>query len=174
MRIAWGISGAGHLLQESIEILEKLRDKHEIKIFLSRAGEEVAKMYKLFDRLERFPLVKESKQGFSFPSCGAFNLGKFDVFIISPATSNTVAKIRLGIADSLLSCCASQALKSKVPLILVPTDSKPVVETKAPNGQIFRIYVRKIDLEHLEALKKEGVIILEHPYEIEHVLPMLL
>ncbi|MBO8174656.1 MAG: 4Fe-4S ferredoxin [Thermococcus sp.] len=174
MRIAWGISGAGHLLKESIEILEKLRDKHEIKIFLSRAGEEVVKMYKLFDRLEEFSLVKESRQGSSFPSCGAFNLGKFDVFIISPATSNTVAKIRLGIADSLLSCCASQALKSRVPLILVPTDSKPVVETKAPNGQIFKIYVRKVDLEHLKALKEEGVIILEHPYEVEKALERFL
>ncbi|WP_457752941.1 flavoprotein [Thermococcus sp.] len=174
MRIAWGISGAGHLLRESIEVLEKLGDKHEIKIFLSRAGEEVAKMYKLFDRLEKFPLVKESKQGFSFPSCGAFNLGRFDIFIISPATSNTVAKIRLGIADSLLSCCASQALKSRVPLILVPTDSKSVVETKAPNGQIFKIYVRKVDLEHLKALKEEGVIILEHPYEVEKALERFL
>jgi len=174
MRIAWGISGAGHLLKESIEILEKLKDKHKIKIFLSRAGEEVVKMYRLFDRLEKFPLVKESKQGISFPSCGAFNLGKFDVFIISPVTSNTVAKIRLGIADSLLSCCASQALKSRVPLILIPTDSKPVVETRAPNGQIFKIYVRKVDLEHLKALKEEGVIILEHPYEIEHALATLL
>lgn len=174
MRIAWGISGAGHLLKESIEMLEKLSEKHEIKIFLSRAGEEVAKMYHVLDRIERFPLVRESKQGFSFPSCGAFNLGRFNVFVISPVTSNTVAKIRLGIADSLLSCCASQALKSKVPLILVPTDSKPVVVTRTPNGQIFKIYVRKVDLEHLKALKEEGVIILGHPYEIEYALATLL
>jgi len=174
MRMAWGISGAGHLLKESVEVIEKLSERHEIKIFLSRAGEEVAKMYHVLDRIERFPLVKESRQDFSFPSCGAFNLRKFDVFIISPATSNTIAKIRLGIADSLLSCCASQALKSRIPLILIPTDSKPIIETRAPNGQIFKIYVRKVDLEHLEALKEEGVIILEHPYEVEKALERFL
>jgi flavoprotein len=170
VRIAWGISGAGHLLLESVEVLEKLRERHEIKIFLSSAGEEVARMYGVLERIGSFPLVRESKQGHSFPSCGSFNLGKFDVFVISPATSNTVAKIRLGIADSLLSCCASQALKSRVPLMIVPTDSKPVVETKAPNGETFKIYPRKIDLEHLEALREEGVLVLEHPYDVEKAL----
>ncbi|AIF69257.1 2(4Fe-4S) ferredoxin [Palaeococcus pacificus DY20341] len=170
MRIAWGISGAGHLLKESIEVMETLSGKHEVKVFLSRAGEEVARMYGVLEQIGDFPIVRESKQGFAFPPCGAFNLKRFDVFVISPATSNTVAKIRLGIADSLLSCCASQALKSKVPLILVPTDSKHIVETRAPNGQVFMIYPRKVDLEHLEALRDEGVIILEHPKEVPRTL----
>lgn len=174
MKIAWGISGAGHFLRESVEVMERIKGKHEIRAFLSRAGEEVARMYGVLKRIGDFPTVRESKQGHAFPSCGAFNLGRFNVFIISPATSNTVAKIRLGIADSLLSCCAAQALKSKVPLILVPTDSRPIVETKAPDGQMFRIYVRKIDLEHLEALKKEGAIIVEHPYELENILERFL
>jgi len=174
LRIAWGISGAGHLLVESVEVLERLGNVHEIKVFLSSAGEEVARIYGVLERIGAFPIVRESKQGHAFPSCGAFNLGKFDVFVISPATSNTVAKIRLGIADSLLSCCASQALKSKLPLVLVPTDSKPVVETKAPNGKIFKIYPRKVDLEHIEALKEEGVIILEHPYDVEKALERFL
>ena len=170
MKIAWGITGAGHLLEESVEIMEELKKEHEIKVFLSRAGEEVVRMYGVLGRVGEFPIVRESKQGFSFPSCGAFNLGKYDAFIISPATSNTVAKIRLGIADSLIPCCASQALKSRIPLILVPTDSKPIVDTKAPNGQIFRIYVRRIDLEHIEALRDEGAIIVEHPGEIKKAL----
>ncbi|RLF75049.1 4Fe-4S ferredoxin [Thermococci archaeon] len=170
MRIAWGITGAGHLLKESVEVMETLRGKYEIRVFLSKAGEEVARMYRVLDRIESFPVIRESKQGSSFSSCGAFNLGKYDAFIISPATSNTIAKIRLGIADSLIPCCASQALKSRVPLILLPTDSKPIVDTKAPNGQIFRIYVRRVDLEHIEALRNEGVIILEHPAEIKKAL----
>ncbi|KPU62906.1 4Fe-4S ferredoxin [Thermococcus sp. EP1] len=174
LKIAWGISGAGHLLLESVDVLEHLKDHHELKVFLSSAGEEVARIYGILERIGNFPVVRESKQGHAFPSCGSFNLGKFDVFVISPATSNTVAKIRLGIADSLLSCCASQALKSKVPLIMVPTDSKPVVETKAPNGKVFKIYPRKVDLEHIKALKEEGVIILEHPYEVENILERFL
>lgn len=170
MRIAWGISGAGHLLEESVEVLLKLSEKHDVKVLLSEAGEEVAAMYKVLEDIEQLPLVRESRQGRAFPSCGAFNLGRYDAFVISPATSNTVAKIRLGIGDSFLSCCAILALKSRVPLIIVPTDSKPVVKTRAPNGQEFEIYVRKIDLEHINALRDEGVIVLEHPREVPRAL----
>ncbi|RLF79354.1 4Fe-4S ferredoxin [Thermococci archaeon] len=174
LKIAWGISGAGHLLVESVEVVERLKKKHEIKVFLSSAGEEVARIYGVLERIGDFPLVRESRQGHAFPSCGSFNLGKYDLFVISPATSNTVAKIRLGISDSLLSCCASQALKTKVPLVVVPTDSKPVVETKGPNGDVFKLYPRKVDLDHIRALKEEGVIVLEHPYEVEKILKRFL
>lgn len=170
MRIAWGISGAGHLLAESVEVLRELSKKHDVKVMLSSAGEEVAAMYDVLGDIESLPLIRESRQGRSFPSCGAFNLGRYDVFVISPATSNTVAKIRLGIGDSFLSCCAILALKSRVPLIIVPTDSKPIVKTRAPNGQEFDVHVRKIDLEHLEALRDEGVVVLEHPREVPRAL----
>ncbi len=52
MRIAWGITGAGHLLQESVNILVELSKKHEVTVLLSKAGEEVLKMYGLFETVE--------------------------------------------------------------------------------------------------------------------------
>ena len=52
MRIAWAITGAGHLLQESVNILVELSKEHEVTVLLSEAGEEVLKMYGLFNQLK--------------------------------------------------------------------------------------------------------------------------
>ena len=41
-RIAWAITGSGHFLKESIDIINSLNN---IDLFLSRAGEEVLKWY---------------------------------------------------------------------------------------------------------------------------------
>ena len=41
-RIAWGITGSGHFLKESMEIINSLDN---IDLFLSKAGEEVLKWY---------------------------------------------------------------------------------------------------------------------------------
>ena len=41
-RIAWGLTGSGHLLKESINIIESLEN---VDLFLSKAGEEVLKWY---------------------------------------------------------------------------------------------------------------------------------
>ncbi|MBT5116298.1 MAG: flavoprotein, partial [Gammaproteobacteria bacterium] len=41
-RIAWCITGSGHYLKESIEIILTLKN---VDLFLSKAGEEVLKWY---------------------------------------------------------------------------------------------------------------------------------
>ena len=54
MRIGWAITGAGHLLNESVDALEELAENNEITVFLSNASEEVLKMYGLYERVEAF------------------------------------------------------------------------------------------------------------------------
>ena len=51
MRIGFAFTGAGHLLNESVQVAEKLAKDHELTIFLSGAGEDVLKMYGLYDRV---------------------------------------------------------------------------------------------------------------------------
>ena len=51
MRIGWAITGAGHLLKESVEAMEELSNHHDITVFLSNAAEEVLKMYGLYERV---------------------------------------------------------------------------------------------------------------------------
>ena len=41
-RIAWCITGSGHYLKESIDIMNQIKN---IDLFLSKAGEEVLKWY---------------------------------------------------------------------------------------------------------------------------------
>jgi len=55
MRIAWGITGAGHYISESYEVFRKLKQQYpdlKVSIFISGAGEEVLKMYGLFGSLD--------------------------------------------------------------------------------------------------------------------------
>ena len=96
MRIGWAITGAGHLLNESVDALEELAENNEITVFLSNASEEVLKMYGLYERVEAITggryreLATDSNQKFSFPITGRLSLGKYDLLIVSPATANTV------------------------------------------------------------------------------------
>ena len=140
MKIAWGITGAGHLLQDSVEILEFLMVKHDITVLLSAAGEEVLKMYGLYERIENITgghyneLVKEKDQKFSYPLTGRFSLGKYDLLIVSPATSNTIGKIVTGIADTLITNAVAQSGKGGVKTYIVPVDLESGdVETVLPS-----------------------------------------
>ena len=52
--------------------------------------------------------------------------------MLTPATSNTVAKIVYGIADTLVTNCAAQAMKSGVPCYIVPVDQEDDVVSEMP------------------------------------------
>ena len=99
MKIAWGITGAGHLLKESVDVLVQLSKDHKVTVLLSGAGEEVLKMYGLYDVVEDIcggkyrELVLEHEQRASFPMTGRFSLGTYDLLVVSPTTSNTIGKI---------------------------------------------------------------------------------
>lgn len=142
MRIAWAITGAGHYLEESFQVFKKLKqDRPDLKvtIFISGAGEEVLKMYGLFDQLNSISpggymeeIFLETDQGWSYPKVGRFLMGKYDHLILTPATSNTVAKITHGIADTLVTNAVTQAVKGSVPVHIVPVDVAGVVRSELP------------------------------------------
>jgi len=106
--------------------------KHTISIFLSKAGEEVARMYGILSDLRKLangplPLrfVRDLEQGASSPACGKFNLKAFPVLFVGPATANTVAKIKVGIADTLVTNIVAMAVKGGVRVLILPTDYIP-------------------------------------------------
>jgi dihydromethanopterin reductase (acceptor) len=139
MNIAWGITGAGHYLAESVAAMKKLSEGNRVCTFVSGAGEEVLRMYGLFDELQKISsgdyleeIFLESGEGKSFPKTGRFMLGRFDLLIIAPATSNTVAKMVTGIADSLVTNAAALANKAGVPVYVLPTDVGDSAQSKMP------------------------------------------
>lgn len=135
-RVAWGITGSGAFLKESVEAIETLMRKgFKITAFVSRAGESVLKFYGLQKQLESvltgdYPVgvVYESEQPPGFPVTGRLYLGVYDIVVVSPASMNTVSKIIHGIADSLVSNLAMHAIKSNTPIVILPVDA---VETKS-------------------------------------------
>jgi len=105
----------------------------ELGIAISRACEEVARIYGILDKL--YMIASGGRYGGVYrdvtwsgitedgiPLGGRVSLGRYDVVIVAPATSNTVAKIAYGIADTLPTIAANQALKSGIPLIILPAD----------------------------------------------------
>ncbi len=140
MRIAFAFTGAGHLLNESVQIAEKLAKENEVTILLSGAAEEVLKMYGLYDRVVKLTggkyreLATDSNQKFSYPITGRLSLGKYDLLIVSPATANTVSKIVCGIADTLVTNAVAQAGKGAVKTYMIPVDIHPgPVDTVLPS-----------------------------------------
>ncbi|MCZ7384260.1 MAG: dihydromethanopterin reductase (acceptor) [Candidatus Methanoperedens sp.] len=142
MKIAWGITGAGHFLRESFEVFKELKhNKPELKVttFVSRAAEEVIKMYGLAEELSKISCGSyleecfyEREQGASFPKTGRFLLQKYDALIVTPATSNTTAKLAYGIADTLVTNAVAQAVKGDVPVYIVPVDIAGKIESRMP------------------------------------------
>ncbi|MFQ6088993.1 MAG: flavoprotein [Candidatus Methanofastidiosia archaeon] len=169
-RIAWGITGAGHFLEESIKIVEKLEF---VDLFISLAGEEVLRMYKLSKRVEN--LKKKNVRIFrqrleSAPIAGWFYKPFYMVLVISPATSNTVAKFVCGISDSLITNLFAQAGKSKVPIVVLPTDVSEIIKSQSPKGKVT-IYPRRIDLENVKKLRSfERVKVVKSTEELENYL----
>ena len=145
MKIAFGITGAGHLLSDSVELVEQLMTKHDVTVLLSAAGEEVLKMYGLYERIETITggyyneLIREKDQRFSYPITGRFSLGKYDLLIVSPATSNTIGKIVNGIADSLVTNAIAQSGKGGVKTCIVPVDHE--------SGDLETVLPSKLELD---------------------------
>jgi dihydromethanopterin reductase (acceptor) len=128
--VAWGVTGAGAFLRESVEVIEELsRRGVPVTVYVSRAGEYVLRAYGLQERLERallrvYPaeVVYESREVPGFFKAARLYHGVYSLVVISPATLNTVSKIVHGLADTLVSTLAMHAIKSNTPLYILPVD----------------------------------------------------
>lgn len=148
-RLAWAVTGSGHYLKECLEIVREL---NEVDLFYSRAGEEVVRMYGYDPK----SLVPEGRvyrdRAASSPPVGLFYRGDYHTLVVAPATSNTVAKMVLGLSDTLVTNVYAQAGKCRIPSIVLACDTESEVDTPAPD-RIVRVWPRKVDLEHTEKLK---------------------
>jgi len=175
-KIAWGITGSGDRIVETVEVLKELQKQYEdtvdVRIFVSRAGEQVIKYYKLFNDLEKhFDKVWVEINANSPFLAGQLQVKRYEFLLLAPATSNTVAKIALGLADSLLSNAAIMAQKAFVPTYIMPCDYKPgIITTILPDGSEMKLRIRKEDAEHVQRLRQmEDVQVIETPQEIPSV-----
>lgn len=137
-RILWVVTGAGSMLRESAGVAVALARLHRVTVAFTRAGFEVARIFGTLGlyRLAapggyyRELVVEEYASG--LPIVNRIAAQRYDAVVIAPASSDTVAKIVNGIADNIAASAASQALKTKTPLIVLPSDAPWIRETELP------------------------------------------
>jgi archaeoflavoprotein AfpA len=175
-KVAWGITGSGDRLAETVEVMKRLRrqsqEQIDVIVYLSKAGDQVVKWYRLADDLEEnFRKILVEINSNSPFLAGDLQLRKFEFLLIAPATSNTVAKISMGIGDTMLSNAAIMGLKAFIPVYIMPSDyEEGMIVTKLPNGRDLKLRTRKEDVEHVKKLAgMADVFILEKPEEIHQV-----
>ncbi|CAD7771636.1 Flavoprotein [Candidatus Methanoperedenaceae archaeon GB50] len=175
MKVAWGITGSGDKIAETVGLMERLKEEYGIEIvpYASKEGEVVLKFYRLLKRVkEVFPGYKVERSANAPFLASKLQLGKFDLFLIAPATANTVAKIAHGIADTLLTNAALQAMKTRLPVYIYPVDQEVGdVTTILPNGREMRIHVREEDVKNVETLREmDGITVLKSLDEVEEII----
>jgi flavoprotein len=169
-RIAWAITGAGHALEECIETLLKCEG---VDVFLSRAAEEVVRMYGLGTRLHNPNVRFYREAGASSPLVGRLFGGTYRILVVAPATSNSVAKFIRGISDTLVTNLFAQAGKSRIPIVVYPTDLAPEMDSLGPCREPIKVYPRPIDLENTGKLMAfPGVTVVRDRAELEHCLSL--
>jgi archaeoflavoprotein AfpA len=180
-RIGWGISGGGDKIAEVVERMNQVKtqfgDELEIEVFASKAGETVLKYYRLEEDLKQtFPkFMVEVNSNTPFLAAWVQS-HRYELFLIAPASSNTVAKIANGIGDTLLTNTAIMALKAFVPVYIMPTDYREkTISTKLPNGKEMKLRIRKEEADQVRKLEAtEDVHVLEDPQKMQQALQNLL
>jgi len=176
-KVAWGISGAGDRIAEYVQIMKEIQKEFEatveIQVFVSKAaGELVLKFYGLENEVKQsFPKYLVEMNANSPFLAAWLQTHKYEFLLIAPASSNTVAKIAVGIGDTMLANAASMALKAFAPVYVVPVDyEEKTLVTKLPNGKEMKLRVRKEDAENVRRLERmEGMHVLSDPQKIRGV-----
>jgi archaeoflavoprotein AfpA len=175
-KIAWGITGSGEKIMETVEIMEEMKKKYrktfDIRVFISKAGDQVLKYYNLSNTLETIFDKTWTEINANAPFlAGQIQLGKFDFLLLAPATSNTVAKISLRIADTLLTNAAIMGQKTSTPIYIMPTDFREgTITTQLPNGKDLKIKVTHEDGKHVENVSKmSNTFVFEYPRDIPSI-----
>lgn len=146
---AWVLTGSGHFFDESLAIMKTL-DVYDV--FVSKAAEEVLRMYRHRGEIFRSGAQVYRDTTASAAPVGAFYKGEYHTLVMAPVSSNTVAKCVYGISDNLATNVFAQAGKCRVPAIVFACDTAPELETMAPAGMV-KVYPRRIDLENVEKLR---------------------
>lgn len=176
MKIAWGLTGSGDKLRETYEIMREIKDKYgdklTIHVYLSKAAQLVAKYYALTEELKGFDRYNVEVDANTPFLSGMLQSGRYDLLILAPATSNTVAKIVVGVSDTLLTNAAIQGVKGFIDVHIMPVDFREgIVTTIIPSGKELKLRVRKEDAENVRRLgKMEGFFVFENPDEIRDII----
>lgn len=175
VKIAWGITGCGDKIEQIASLMVDLKKQYglNVDIYISKNAKLVLKWYKLWNMLEdEFYDIRTEVDANSPFLVGKLQTGHYDLFLLAPVTANSAAKIANGIADTLLTNAVAQAAKARVPIYLYPPDNKPgELETILPGGKKLTLYIRDVDVENVNRIKKiGGITVLDDVGDIRKVI----
>ena len=179
MNIIWGLTGAGDFLPSVFEEMGEIvtGNKWKITAVLSIAAVRVVRLYRLWETLEKITdnLLVEKDANSPF-IVGPIQKGRYKCLLIAPTSSNTVAKIACGIADTLITNAVSQANKANVEIFILPSDQEIGTKTTVlPDGKHLELTIRDLDVENVNKLRKmKGISVLEKPEEIKPILERMI
>jgi archaeoflavoprotein AfpA len=141
----------------------------KIFVFISKSGEQVLRWYRLLEEIKKvFRSVKIEKTPNTPFLAGELQTGKYDFIIIAPTTSNTTAKLSMGIGDTMITNAVNMATKAYIPVYVLPCEiGEEGTVTTLPNGKELRLKIRRIDAQHIDSLvKSDEITVLQNPDEI--------
>jgi len=159
-RVLWAITGAYTWLTEVIDLISKFKERAYIDVVTSESADTILDMRGI--SLETFS-GKEA-----FLKASSVVLGKYDIVVIAPATSNTVAKILYGQADTPVTISATHAFKIGLPVIVLPTDYEGIMDLG--NNVIKHPKIHPLFVAYGELLSALGYIVVRNPKELERKL----
>ena len=175
-RFAWGVTGSGDEVKEILDTMTRFSEAHqdvETRVFLSKSAEQVLTWYRILDKLKAsFEKMKvESSPNTPFLA-GELQAGKYDFFVVAPTTSNSTAKIALGIGDTLITNAVNMAVKAGVPVYVYPCEvGEGEKVTILPNGDKLKLAIRDMDANYIEMLERDpGVTVVYSLVELKQIL----
>ena len=171
MKLVWAMTGSGDRIREIVDIMKEVASKPDVQmtVLASKAAEQVLRWYRVWDDMQGAfgKLHVESNANTPFLA-GPLQMGKYDLLVVAPLTSNSAAKMAVGIADTLVTNCFAQTLKGSTPVLLYPVDQRPgKMTTFSPKGERVELRARDIDLSNVDTLRTmRNVEIITSPAEI--------
>lgn len=170
--ILLGISG-GIAAYKSCELVRLLKKQgHTVTVAMSRSAAEFVTPL-TFQALSGRPVLSETHEGADGNGMAHINLTRqADVFLIAPATANTLAKIANGIADNLL---GNLAAARKCPLAVAPAMNVEMWHNPANQRNIARLLADGITVfmpsEGEQACGETGIGRMPEAAELAELLP---
>jgi len=171
-KLAWGITGAGDLINETFDAIKDLKKNGNFKItaILSKAAVKVLKAYRLQETLpniaDKILVEKDANTPFIV---GPLQTRKYDALLVAPTTGNSVAKIVHGIADSLITNAVAMTTRTKTQVFILPVEKEGnQVNTTLPDGSKLELFTRDLDAQNTAKLQKiQGISVLDSPEDIK-------
>lgn len=124
--VALGVTGSIAAVRVVELAHEFRRNGAEVRGVMTDSSTDIVHPWTLEFATGHAPVTEITGQIEHVELCGAD--GWSDVFIIAPATANTIGKIAAAIADSPVTTCATSALGSELPIVIVPAMHRPMFD----------------------------------------------